>query len=120
MSEIKEIFMLFDNNSDGFVSTQQLGTLVRAINLNPTEAEVNEMQKKVDPNGTGRFSVESLEELIRVRPKETDTLEDVTEALKVFDVDKDGKIPITEFLELMNKFGEAIPEQEIREILGDA
>lgn len=35
-SEIKEIFMLFDKNSDGFVNTKELGTLVRAINLNPT------------------------------------------------------------------------------------
>ena len=39
-SEIKEIFMLFDKNSDGFVHTQELGTLVRAINLNPSEAEI--------------------------------------------------------------------------------
>ena len=49
-SEIKEIFMLFDKNSDGFVHTQELGTLVRAINLNPSEAEIQDMMKKVDPN----------------------------------------------------------------------
>jgi Ca2+-binding EF-hand superfamily protein len=39
-SEIKEIFMLFDKNSDGYVYTAELGTLVRAINLNPTEHEL--------------------------------------------------------------------------------
>ena len=42
-NEIKEIFMLFDKNSDGYVHTQELGTLVRAINLNPSEAEIVEM-----------------------------------------------------------------------------
>ena len=52
-SEIKEIFMLFDKNSDGMVHTQELGTLVRAINLNPSEAEIADMMKKVDPQGAG-------------------------------------------------------------------
>ena len=45
--------MLFDKNSDGFVHTQELGTLVRAINLNPSEAEIQDMMKKVDPNNSG-------------------------------------------------------------------
>ena len=52
-SEIKEIFMLFDKNSDGMVHTQELGTLVRVINLNPSEAEIADMMKKVDPQGAG-------------------------------------------------------------------
>ena len=52
-SEIKEIFMLFDKNGDGFVHTKELGTVVRAINLNPTESEINEMERKVDHDQTG-------------------------------------------------------------------
>ena len=52
-SEIKEIFMLFDKNSDGMVHTQELGTLVRAINLNPSEAEIADMMRKVDPSNSG-------------------------------------------------------------------
>ena len=89
-SEIKEIFMLFDKNSDGFVHTQELGTLVRAINLNPSEAEIQDMMKKVDPNNSGQFNLESLESLIRERGKDPDSLEDVVNALRVFDADKDG------------------------------
>ena len=45
--------MLFDKNSDGFVHTKELGTVVRAINLNPTESEINEMERKVDPTSSG-------------------------------------------------------------------
>ena len=45
--------MLFDKNSDGYVNTKELGTLVRAINLNPTESEIAEMMKKVDPANSG-------------------------------------------------------------------
>ena len=52
-TEIKEIFSLFDKNSNGFCHTKELGTLVRAINLNPTETEILEMEKKVDPTQSG-------------------------------------------------------------------
>ena len=35
--EIKEIFALFDKQQTGFVQTAELGTLLRALNLNPTQ-----------------------------------------------------------------------------------
>ena len=119
-SEIKEIFMLFDKNSDGFVHTQELGTLVRAINLNPSEAEIQDMMKKVDSNNSGQFNLESLEQLIRERGKDSDTLEDVVNALRVFDADKDGKISVEEFTYAMVNMGERMNEQEIQEIIADS
>ena len=39
-NEIKEIFNLFDKSQKGVVQTSELGTLVRALNLNPTETEI--------------------------------------------------------------------------------
>ena len=111
--------MLFDKNSDGFVHTQELGTLVRAINLNPSEAEIIEMMKKVDANNSGQFDLTSLENLIRDRGNDPDTLDDVVTALKVFDADKDGKISVEEFTYAMVNMGERMTEQEIQEIVAD-
>ena len=119
-SEIKEIFMLFDKNSDGFVHTKELGTVVRAINLNPTESEINEMERKVDRDSTGQFNLQSLENLIRERGKDTDTLDDIINAIKVFDQDNDGKIPVEEFKSVMMKMGDRMSETEIMEIISDS
>ena len=55
IAEIREIFTLFDKNSDGLVNTNELGTMVRALNMNPTEIEVIEMQQDVDPEKEGQF-----------------------------------------------------------------
>jgi calmodulin len=55
IAEIREIFTLFDKNSDGYVSTAELGTIVRGLNLNPSELEINDMIKDVDSNGSGQF-----------------------------------------------------------------
>ena len=112
--------MLFDKNSDGFVHTKELGTVVRAINLNPTESEINEMERKVDPTQSGQFNLQSLENLIRERGKDTDTLEDIINAIKVFDQDNDGKIPVEDFKSVMMNMGERMQEAEIMEIISDS
>jgi calmodulin len=36
------------------IKVSDLGLLVRSLNLNPTEAEIAEMQNDVDPDGTGK------------------------------------------------------------------
>ena len=74
--------------------------------MNPSEAEIIEMMKKVDPNSTGQFNLENLEKLIRTRGKDPDSLQDVIDALKVFDSDHDGKISVSEFTYAMTNMGE--------------
>ena len=36
MAEIREIFTLFDKNSDGYVNTSELGTILRGLGMNPS------------------------------------------------------------------------------------
>lgn len=119
-TEIKEIFMLFDKNEDAYVHTLELGTLLRAINLNPTESELAELMKKIDPSNSGQFNLQQLENLVRTRGKDPDTLQDVIDALKVFDTDHDGKISTEEFLYAMTNMGEKMTEEQVREIIGDS
>ena len=52
IAEIREIFTLFDKNSDGYVNTNELGTMLRALGMNPTQAEVKDMEKELDGNDT--------------------------------------------------------------------
>ena len=52
IAEIREIFTLFDKDSDGLVGTYNLGIILRALGMNPTQLEVKEMEKEVDPNLT--------------------------------------------------------------------
>ena len=78
------------------------------------------MMKKVDPNNSGQFDQASLENLIRERGKDSDTLEDVVNALRVFDADKDGKISVEEFTYAMVNMGERMTESEIQEIIADS
>ena len=51
---------------------------------------------------------------MRTRGKDPDTLQDVTDALKVFDTDHDGKVTVEEFLYAMVNMGEKMTEEEVR------
>ncbi len=56
IGEAKEAFTLFDKDSDGCISTPELGTVLRALGKNPTEAEVKQLSKEVDPDNRGTIN----------------------------------------------------------------
>ena len=102
------------------MATSELGTLVRALNLNPTETEISDMQAKVDPKGQGSFTLDVLEKVVQERGKDKESLQDLIDALKVFDSDHDGKITVRDFKHAMMTMGERMNEGEIDEIVGDS
>ena len=50
-AEFKEAFSLFDKDGDGTITTKELGTVMRSLGQNPTEAELQDMINEVDADG---------------------------------------------------------------------
>ena len=50
-TEYRDAFALFDKRGDGKIDSDQIGDVLRALNLNPTETEVKKIVQEVDPNG---------------------------------------------------------------------
>ena len=126
IAEIREIFTLFDKNSDGYVNTSELGNVVRALNMNPTQAEVKEMEQEVDPHETNSFDQMNLISLIAKRPKPVDELEEMIQAIKTIaasgggeESDKITKLSLDTLKYTMSNMGEQMQEHEIEEILAD-
>lgn len=79
------------------------------------------MMLKVDPEPKkGYFQLEVLEKTVQDRGKDKETLNDLIEALKVFDSDHDGKITVRDFKHAMMTMGEKMGDTEIEEIVGDS
>ena len=51
VTEFKEAFSLFDKNCDGYISSKELGIVMRSLGQNPTEAELQDMINEVDYDG---------------------------------------------------------------------
>uniref|UniRef100_A0A5F8H990 EF-hand domain-containing protein n=1 Tax=Monodelphis domestica TaxID=13616 RepID=A0A5F8H990_MONDO len=54
ITEFKEAFSLFDKDGDGTITTKELGTVMRSLGQNPTEAELQDMINEVDPFCTSK------------------------------------------------------------------
>ena len=53
-TEFKEAFSLFDKDGDGTFTTKELGTVMRSLGQNPTEAELQDMINEVDADGASQ------------------------------------------------------------------
>ena len=47
--EFKEAFNVFDKDCDGFITTDELATVMRSLGHNPTKEELEEHYYKDDP-----------------------------------------------------------------------
>ncbi len=57
IAEFKEAFSLFDKDGDGTITTKELGTVMRSLGQNPTEAELQDMINEVDADGKSQLFV---------------------------------------------------------------
>ena len=96
IAEFKEAFSLFDKDGDGTITTKELGTVMRSLGQNPTEAELQDMINEVDADGNGTIDFPEFLTMMARKMKDTDTEEEIREAFRVFDKDGNGFISAAE------------------------
>ena len=120
IAEIREIFTLFDKDSDGFVNVEELGTMIRALYMNPTDAEVEALKKEIDQGNIGKFDQNSFMSTVAKRGKDPETMDDLIEALTIISAEGEkANIRTDRFKFYMSDNGEKIPKNEVDEILAD-
>ena len=97
---------MFDKDGDGTITTKELGTVMRSLGQNPTEAELQDMINEVDADGNGTIDFPEFLSLMARKMKDTDTEEELIEAFKVFDRDGNGFISAAELRHVMTNLGE--------------
>ena len=65
-TEFKEAFALFDKDGDGTITTRELGTVMRSLGQNPTEAELQDMINEVDFDGNISRNKQKCEHYIKI------------------------------------------------------
>lgn len=93
---------------------------MRSLGLNPSEAEVKELAKEVDPKGVGTIDFPDFLSLMIRKTKETDSNKEVIEAFKVFDKNNDGYITAFELKHIMHNIGEKLSDEEVDEMIREA
>ena len=120
LQEYRDAFIMFDIDKDGFITAKELAKVMRSLNHEASDSDVEELFAEVDINRNGKICIEEFVALINKRNKETDPEEEVINAFKVFDKEGNGSIASIDLKHLMTTLGDKITEEEIDEMLRDA
>uniref|UniRef100_A0A8C4NMR1 Calmodulin 2 n=1 Tax=Eptatretus burgeri TaxID=7764 RepID=A0A8C4NMR1_EPTBU len=126
-----EAFSLFDKDGDGTITTKELGTVMRSLGQNPTEAELQDMINEVDADGNGTIDFPEFLTMMARKMKDADGEEEVREAfrLNVFlhyvrgwclDRMGIGFISAAELRHVMTNLGEKLTDEEVDEMIREA
>ncbi|KAI6038533.1 hypothetical protein EDC04DRAFT_2693882 [Pisolithus marmoratus] len=118
--QFKEAFSLFDKDGDGTITTKELGTVMRSLGQNPTEAELQDMINEVDADGNGTIDFPEFLTMMARKMRDTDSEEEIKEAFKVFDKDGNGYISAAELRHVMTNLGEKLTDAEVDEMIREA
>merc|ERR1712166_679123 len=126
-AEFREAFRLFDKDGDQMITEEELKTAMMELGENPTQAQLQNMIKEVDGDGSGTINFDEFLNLLSrkmnesrqsgkeengsITPAELKQVmfnlgeelsdEDLAEMISEVDLDKDGEINFEEFLKCM-------------------
>ncbi|KAJ1944613.1 myosin II light chain, partial [Kickxella alabastrina] len=123
LNEFKEAFGLFDRTGGGTIPPSSLGTLLRALGQNPTEADVHDLTGDIDPSDESNgIDFKSFVEIV-MRPggfnsaNSEASFNEFVQAFQVFDREGNGFISAGELRYVLTSLGEALSDAEVDELL---
>ena len=116
--EVRDAFAMYDKNFDGTIPAKSFIFVMRALGLNPTEEQTQNMICEVDYNRTGIIHFMEFVEVWAKFTTDFDTT--IKEAFNLFDKDGSGSIDIDEFRAVMVTEGADLTDKEIEGILREA
>ena len=120
IEELNEAFAMFDRAGKGVITTKELGTVMRALGQDPTEAELCDMINEVDLDGNGNIEFDEFTALMAKKMKEKDTDDELMDAFRLFDKDGNGFITADELKSVLHNLGEKLTDEEIQMMIKDA
>ncbi|XP_076268425.1 neo-calmodulin-like [Rhynchophorus ferrugineus] len=117
LAEIKEVFALFDKDGDGTITTKELGTVLKALGQNPTEAELLDIIAEADTDGNGLIDFNEFSAVMKGIIKECDNEDDIKGAFRVFDKEGKGFITADDLRDIITSLGEKFSDNEYDEMI---
>lgn len=118
--EFKEAFNVFDKDCDGFITTDELATVMRSLGHNPTKEELDELIKLYDKDESGTIDVGEFMDLMNNKLKEQQEGQELLETFQVFDKDADGLISGDDLRYVIRLVNEEIEDELIDQLIDQA
>nr|2BL0_B Chain B, MYOSIN REGULATORY LIGHT CHAIN [Physarum polycephalum] len=113
--QIQECFQIFDKDNDGKVSIEELGSALRSLGKNPTNAELNTIKGQLNAK---EFDLATFKTVYR-KPIKTPTEQskEMLDAFRALDKEGNGTIQEAELRQLLLNLGDALTSSEVEELM---
>merc|ERR1719247_563140 len=114
-------FNLFDKKRTGAIPIGDMGTVLRSLGQNPTEAELQALMDEVDADKSGTIDFEEFVNMMSRTNKSNEQMEDeIKTAFLTFDADGSGFITKDELIETLTTMGDPVDEETIVGMIQEA
>src|SRR3989338_3689092 len=120
IEEHRQAFNMFDKDGDGTITAEELGLVLRELGQNPSQAQLNEMIKGVDKDGSGSIEFEEFLQMCQQKTDANGEEEELRAAFKVFDRDGNGFISAQELRGVMQNLGEVLTQEDVDAMIKEA
>ncbi|EDQ91637.1 uncharacterized protein MONBRDRAFT_35758 [Monosiga brevicollis MX1] len=115
VENFKEAFSLFDKDNKSVIDVANLGRVMRAIGLEPSDDELKNMITEVD--GSGKNAVDFAEFMKMMSKNGTETAKEVKETFALFNKSGSGSISKSELQEIMSALGEKFDDKDLDDMI---
>lgn len=110
-------FEMIDKNKDNVISADELKQLMQSYG---ETAPISQVQDMINEVKVGGIDINAFVRVMQKTMENTETVENLREAFKVFDKDANGFISVTELRDAMINYGEKLSQEEVEEMVTEA
>lgn len=118
--ELKEAFDLFDTEGSGKIDARELKVVMKALGFDPTREEIRSIIQDVDQDGTGLIEYQDYLDIMAVKMRERDPVEEMKKAFRLFIDDNSDKITLKHLKKVARDLGENMTDEELQEMIDEA
>ncbi|MDJ0676593.1 MAG: EF-hand domain-containing protein [Calothrix sp. MO_167.B42] len=119
LGEFKEIFDLFDADSNGSITKEELASAMGSLGISPTPEELETIFIKTDADLSGTIGFAEFAQWANNKVNLT-SQNDLREIFSLIDLDGNGSISVDEFRQLLNSLKVNLPEDELTALIQKA
>lgn len=120
LREAKDAFDLFDTTGNGVIEQKELKVALMTLGFEATREEIRNLVSELDPSNTDTLNFNEFVQIVETLLAGRDTIAELTEAFKLFDIDGTGKITAKNLMDVVASMNEQLTEPEINEIIAEA
>ena len=120
IADCMEGFSVLDKNGDGLITREELGTVMRSLGQNPTDADLQDIINEVDADRDGTINFNEFLTMMELKRRQSRAEAELKEAFQLFDRDSNGLISAEELSHVMKNIDANMSDTEIDEMMREA